>query len=194
MGRELVAQLLPAPVQPRHHGTDRDSQDLGDFLVRVALDIGQVDHRAEPGRQSAERLDDLGAGQPPQCLCLRRPDRLGQPVHRDLQLVEVAAQRLVRLAAPLATGVEEGGRQDAVQPGPQVGTRRELVEGGVCPGQSVLDEVLGIAAVAGHAERRMLELRREGKDVPLEPDMIVSGLAGLTGHCSASGFSCVKRS
>src|SRR5690606_40173329 len=36
---EQALELLAAAVQPGHHGTDRSAHDLGDLLVREALDV-----------------------------------------------------------------------------------------------------------------------------------------------------------
>ena len=44
---QQLAQLPPAAVQARHHGADRRAHDVGDLLVREALDVGEVDRDAE---------------------------------------------------------------------------------------------------------------------------------------------------
>jgi asparagine synthase (glutamine-hydrolysing) len=54
-GRQLLADLAAAPVQPGHHGADRRPHDLGDLPVRVALDVGEVDRGAEFVGQAAQR-------------------------------------------------------------------------------------------------------------------------------------------
>jgi hypothetical protein len=100
-----------------------------------------------------------------------------------MELVEVAVERLQGLAPPLPAGVEECRSLHPVEPRPQVGIRRELVEGYICPGESVLDKILGIKAVAGHAQGGPVELRDEGKHVSLEPDADVSVLIGQAAHC-----------
>jgi hypothetical protein len=100
-----------------------------------------------------------------------------------MELVEVAAEGLQGLAPPFPAGVEESRGQHPVQPRPQVGTRRELMEGYICPGESVLDKILGIRAVAGHAHGGPVELRDEGKYVSLEPDVDLSVLTGQAAHC-----------
>jgi len=46
-------------VQPAHHGTDRDLEDVGDLLVAESLDIGEQDGHAELLRQGLDGLLDL---------------------------------------------------------------------------------------------------------------------------------------
>ena len=131
VGGQLVAQPAAAAVQPRHHRADRGAHDLGDLLVGVALDVGQVHGDPELLGQVPQRAQDLGVGQPVERLGLGRPGLGGQRVGGQLPFLEVAAERLPRLTAPLAVGVDERVGQDAVQPGLEVGARAELVERGV---------------------------------------------------------------
>ena len=170
---QLVAQPAAAAVQPRHHRADRGAHDLGDLLVGVALDIGQVHRDPELLGQVPQRAQDLRVGQPVERLRLGRPGLGGQRVRRHLPFLEVAAGRLPRLTAPLAVGVDERVGQDAVQPGLQVGARTELVERGVRLGRGLLDEVLGVRRVAGHAKRSGVQLTEERHDVLLEPPVPV---------------------
>ena len=76
--------------------------------------------------------------------------------------------RLLRLALLLPVGVDEGVREDPVEPGLEVGARLELVERGVGLREGLLHQVLGICGVAGHAHRRGVELVQEGQGVALE--------------------------
>ena len=71
------------------------------------------------------------------------------------------------LAFPVAG--DEGVGEDAVQPGLQVRARLELPERGVRPGERFLDQILGVCPVAGHAQRRGIQLRQVGQRVALEP-------------------------
>ena len=47
---QLLLQRLSSPVQPAHHGADRDVEDLGDLLVGEALDVGEQHGHAEAAR------------------------------------------------------------------------------------------------------------------------------------------------
>ena len=60
---EQVAQLVPAAVQPGHHGADRAVGDLGDLLVREALDVGELDRQPRLRRQRLQRPADRRSGQ-----------------------------------------------------------------------------------------------------------------------------------
>ena len=73
------------------------------------------------------------------------------------------------VASPFPVAAEEGVGEDAVQPGLQVRARLELPEGGVCPGERFLDQIFGVRPVAGHAQRRRIQLRQVGQRVALKP-------------------------
>jgi hypothetical protein len=90
--------------------------------------------------------------------------------------VEVAAGRLARFPAPLAVAVDERVRQDAVQPGLEVGAGPELVEGRVRLGRGLLHEVFGVGRVARHAEGSRVQLSEEGHHITLEPLVAVRRL------------------
>ena len=55
---------LSSPVQPRHDGTDRDVEDVGDLLVGETLQIGEEDRDAEVLRQFLHGLLDVRLDQP----------------------------------------------------------------------------------------------------------------------------------
>ena len=166
-------ELLAAAVQAGHDGAERGPHDLGDLLVGVALDVGQVDRGAEALRQLAQGPQNVGVGQPVHRLVLGRPGRLAEQAVGDMQLAELAEQRLGGLAPALAPGVDERVGEDAVQPRAQVRARSELMESDVRPGEGVLDQVLGVARVAGHPERCGVQLVHIGDHVLLERRMVV---------------------
>ncbi len=68
--RQRGPQPGPAAVQPGHHRADRRAHHLGNLLVRVSLDVGQVDRHPEILGQRAQRAQDVGVGQPVQRLGL----------------------------------------------------------------------------------------------------------------------------
>ena len=117
-------------------GTARMRRDL---LVAEVLDVAQ-DHRG--------------------------PEDLGQGLEGPLEVLAAAGQRVLRgghgraVAAELhragrpggaAEGVGADAVEDRVQPGPDVGARGEAVEGAVGAQEGLLDQVLGVVRVPGHA-------------------------------------------
>src|SRR6476661_3400029 len=49
-------QPFSSPMEARHHRADRDVEDLGDLLVREALDVGEQDSDSELLGEILERL------------------------------------------------------------------------------------------------------------------------------------------
>ena len=190
-GQQLLPDLAPAAVQPRHHRPDRRTHDLGDLPVGVSLDIGQVHRGPELAGQVAQGPQQVGVGGPVERLGLGGRHRRRQPVGGHLPFGQVAAEGLLRLAAPLAVHVDERGGQDPVQPGPQVGTRSELAERRVRLGRGLLDQVLGVGGVPGHPERRGVQLAKLRNDIALESRAVFARVFGsahgslrlLSSHC-----------
>jgi hypothetical protein len=87
----------------------------------------------------------------------------------ELPVLDILAVGLLGLALLLAVVVDERVGQDPVQPGLEIRTLRELVEGGEGLDVGLLDEVLGVGGVARHAHRGGIELVEEGQCVPFEP-------------------------
>ena len=193
--QQLLADLAAAAVQAGHDRADRGAHDLGDLPVRVALDVGQVDRGAELVREPAKRAQQVGVGGVGERLGLGRRHRRRQPVGRHLPLLQVAAERLLRLALALPVHVDERRGEDPVEPGAQVRARAELVEGRVRLHRRLLDQVLGVGGVPGHPQRRWVQLAELGYDVALEPGAAVvvvfhrahTWLRGLVGP-----FSLIK--
>jgi asparagine synthase (glutamine-hydrolysing) len=161
-GQQLLADLAAAAVQARHDRADRSAHDLRDLAVRVALDVGQVDRGAELVRQLAKRAEQVGVGGAGERLGLRRRDRRRQPVGRHLPLLQVAAERLLRLALALAVHVDERRGEDPVEPGAQVRAGAELMEGRVRLHRRLLHQVLGVGGVPGHPQRGRVQLAELG--------------------------------
>ena len=65
-----VLSAFSSPMQPAHHRADRNVEDLGDLLVREALDVGQQHRHAELLGQRLEGLLHLGVGEPVEQLVL----------------------------------------------------------------------------------------------------------------------------
>src|SRR6266849_5924659 len=87
---------------------------------------------------------------------------------RQLPVLDLFRTRALRLALPLAVGVDEGIGQDPEQPRLQVRALLELVEGRVGLGEGLLDQVFRIRRVAGHPKRRGVQLIQEGQHLLLE--------------------------
>ena len=74
-GREPVAEPSAAVVQPGGDRPDGRAHDLGYFLVRVTLDVGEVDRELDFVRQVVQGAQDVGVGQPVQRLRFGRVAR-----------------------------------------------------------------------------------------------------------------------
>src|SRR4051794_3424539 len=134
-GGELVQRLLQrlsSAMQPTHHGTDRDVEDVGDLLVGEALDIGEEDGQPEVLGQRLDRLLDLGLREEVHELVLGAAagPRLLQPTQAPVQ-VEVLDVVQIRLVRPPLLGpvlVDVGVGEDPVQPGLEVRALLEATE------------------------------------------------------------------
>ncbi len=167
---EHVPQLPTAPVQPRHHGADRRTHDLGDLLVGEPLDVGEVHGHPEVLRQLLQRRLHVVVRQPVQRLHLGRAQALRGVLAglRDLPVGDLLGGRLLGLALPLAVAVDVGVGEDPVEPGLQVGAGPERAERGVGLEEGLLHQVLGVGRVAGHPQRGPVELVDQRHRVPLE--------------------------
>src|SRR5207344_1766098 len=87
---------------------------------------------------------------------------------RKLPVLDLLRPALLRLALPLAVGVDEGICQDPVQPGLEIRALLELVKRSVGLRVSLLDQVLGVRGVAGHPQGSGIELVEVLERVPLE--------------------------
>src|SRR5262249_29826612 len=96
-----------------------------------------------------------------------------------MPVLKVSAGGLARLPAALAVPVDEGVRQNAVQPGLEVGAGTELVESRVGLGRRLLHEVLGVGGVARHAEGGRVQLAEKRHNIALEPLVAVRRLLRL---------------
>jgi hypothetical protein len=86
----------------------------------------------------------------------------------ELPVGDLFGRRLQRLALLTPIRVDIGVREDAVQPGLEVGALFELVEGGVRLQERLLHQVLGVGRVTRHSQARGIKLVNERQRVPLE--------------------------
>lgn len=85
-----------------------------------------------------------------------------------LPVFDVLAAVLLRLALLLPIVVDEGVRQNPVEPRLEVGPGRVLVEGGVGLRIGLLHKVLGVCWVTGHPQSSRIELIEVLQSVTLE--------------------------
>jgi hypothetical protein len=114
---------------------------------------------------------------PSRSLILGRTGHVGRLLEPTEAAIEVEVLHLTEIglagtALGLAIFVDVGVGEDAVQPRLQVGPGGEGVVGPVGLEHRLLDEVLGVGGVAGHAHRRRIELTRVRHGVALEVGLI----------------------
>src|SRR5215469_12252887 len=95
-------------------------------------------------------------------------------------------QELGRPAAPPAAAGVEGADHDPVQPPAQIRAGRELIKLDVRTSERLLDQVLGVTAVAGQPERRWVQLAHIGDRFALEPVAWAGGGSCRGVHAMAS--------
>jgi hypothetical protein len=127
---EQFAQLSPTAMQPRRYRADRTAHDLGDLLVGEAFDVGEINNQPVLRWHRLECLRDGRFGQAVEYLGLSRVDqrRSNGVAPGDPPALDFLGGGNSRLTLSRAVGVDEGGRQDAVEPGPEVRIRTEPVE------------------------------------------------------------------
>src|SRR5690625_1462126 len=180
-----LTELPTASVEPRHDCPDRRPHDVGDLLVREALDIGEVDRDPEILGDLLESLLDVRIREMRQRLRLGgqqagRRVRLGT---RHLPVLDVLGSALLRFALLLAVRVDERVGQDAIEPGPEVRPLLVLVERSERLGERLLYQVLGVAGITRHTQRRGVQLVEVGQRVAFETrsTLVLSLFAGH--HC-----------
>ena len=99
----------------------------------------------------------------------------------DLPVLDVLAAVLLRLPLLLAVVVDEGVREDPVEPRLEVGPRGVLVESCVGLRVRLLHEILGVGGVAGHPQSRRVELVEVLEGVALETSRALCVGLGLGG-------------
>ncbi len=97
---EQRPELASATVQAGHHRADRGAHDLGDLLVREALDIGQIDREPELLRNLLQRRLDIAVGQMLERLGFSRLESGGRMGlgPRELPVLDLVVRVLDRLA------------------------------------------------------------------------------------------------
>ena len=88
------------------------------------------------------------------------------------------------LALALAVVVAEDVGQDPEQPGLAVGARLEGVEEAVGAQQRVLDQVLGVLFVAGHAQRGRVEGAADEGALPVRNRLLEVAVSSVSVHPS----------
>src|SRR5699024_9893457 len=96
----------------------------------------------------------------------------------DLPVLDVLAAVFLRLALLLAIVVDEGVRQNPVQPRLEVRARLVLVESGIGLRIGLLDKVLGVGGIASHPQRSRIELVDVFYSVALETLRPLGGRLG----------------
>jgi hypothetical protein len=150
-------------MQPAHDCSDGDVEDLGDLLVRESLDVAEQDRYPELLGKRLDGLLDLDVGEAVEDLVLGAPRRRGR-LQAAQAPVQVEAVDLVDvgLVGPALLGpirVDEGIREDAVQPRLEVGALLESLEPPVRLQVGVLHQVLGVGGIAGHPQRGGVDRR-----------------------------------
>src|SRR5262245_20145404 len=165
---ELVQPLLErlsSPMETTHDRSDRDVEDLGDLFVGESLHVRQQHGHPEVLRQRLQRLLHLCVGEPLEELLLgaaaghRGLEAPDPPI--EIEVLDLVELGLVGPALLRPVAVDVGVGEDAVEPGLEVGALLEPVEAAVRPEVGLLDEVLCVGRVAGHAQCGGIERRHE---------------------------------
>src|SRR5215470_11809018 len=85
-----------------------------------------------------------------------------------LPVLDFLGARPLRLALPLAVGVDEGIGEDTEQPRLQVGAVLVLMEGAIRLRERLLHQVLGVSRIARHPHRRRIQLIQVRQDITFE--------------------------
>ena len=144
-------------MEPTHDRADGHIHDLGDLLVGETLDVGEQHGHAELLRQRLERLLHHLVGDAVEHLGLGRAVRRhrlepAEPAVEE-EVLAVVEVDLVGPALLRPVRVDEGVREDLVEPGLEVGALLEPAEAAVGAQVRLLHEVLGVGRVARHAQR-----------------------------------------
>ena len=189
--RELLLEEPASPEQATHHRADRDVEDVGDLLVGEVLQVGEDHRQPEVDGHRVDGPQHVVGEQPVEEGALRVLGDVGrvpgdEPVLHRVALVLDDVALLRRPAVP----VDEGVREDLVEPGLDVGPALELVEEAEGPEDRVLDQVLGVAGVLGQPQggcveavevrqRQRLELPTARLDGSVDRQVVGSSLRGL---------------
>ena len=78
-----------------------------------------------------------------------------------MEILPLVQFRLHRSPFLRSIGVDEGVREDPIQPGPEIRPLLEPPEAPIRLQVGLLDEILGIGGIPAHAQRRGVERRHE---------------------------------
>jgi hypothetical protein len=149
-------QVLACAEQPRHHGADRDAEDLGHLPVREAPDVRQHDHLAKGDREAL--------GGEARLLDQRPPERRFAGVSGRRR----SSGRRGPGAVPARGVAQERASQHREDPRLRRADVPELVEAAKRLETGLLDQVFRPGR-AREPARRAVEVGQMGQDLLLEP-------------------------
>ena len=175
-------------MQPRHHGTDRDVEDLGRLRVAELADVDEHDDVAEVVRDLGERVDDAALREPldhlvllERLLALGGRDLVGEVVVAFLERLEIG--RALDLAAPVEVQVGE----DPQQPGAQVRAGRVGAPAPERPRIRLLHQLFRLLSRPDQASRHAIDLVSELERLLLEAHPIARLARDPAGICFGFG-------
>src|SRR5947209_830438 len=196
---QLLLQDTPTAVQTRHHGTDRDVEDLRRVLVAEVADVDEHDRVAEVMRHRRERSDRVVLRESLDHALLvrvRLPRRLLELVVEEVVafLERLAVGRALSAAAAIDVQVGENSQE----PGAQVRARREGAPAAEGARVGLLHQILGLLAGGHEAPSDSVDLIGKCKRVLLktnavagvlrEPSSVFRGDLAHRGHPSNGSF------
>ena len=169
---EALAKLLATTVQTAHHRADRDLEDVRDLLVGELLEVCQQDHDAVVLGELLDGVADLVSEDLAVELVLFLDiERERMPFGRRgalFELVGVVREQQLWTRLTRSVSVVEGVGQDAREPCSRVGANLVPVDIAKRLEHGLLDQILGLGAVARHPNGHRVERVHVGLHLGVE--------------------------
>jgi hypothetical protein len=158
-------------MEPRHHRSDGHPDHLGDLFIGEALDV-EEDRGPELLGKGRERLLHLARNDAVEKLLLWirgiRPRGVLGHAPVEGELVDVVQLGGLRLARPLAVGVDKGVGEDPEEPRLEIRAGSELLAEAERADIGFLHEVFCVRLRSRHPERRSVQRVDVGERLALE--------------------------
>ena len=154
---QLVAEQLPAAVQPRADGPDRAVDELRDLLVSKSFDVAEDHDRPEILRQRFDGFREIVI----QKIAVKtrlHVVRIGIfRANGVVEILDVLVIDFIRLFRLLTVDVDVGVLHNPEKPRLAVRAWLKLIPETVRLHVGLLEEIVRVVGIAGHAEREIIE-------------------------------------